>query len=294
MIMKYFEQDPEDNTFNLLMVDLTHRCNMECANCYLPNREITDMDVDKLYEFLNKLPKRVIVRLIGAEPTIRNDLPDIIRNVKKCGHQVSVTTNGLRLSSKKYVQSLKESGLRMVLISMNGASDPDVYARLDRGREYAEMKYNALRNSMEARMIINTGTIIAKGHNEFTFKDQIDLVRYLKKETNYKVRIKPILRFKSVGHIGRYMTDSSYTLPELEEQFNYYVSDATKVDVIESPNHAVLANFYEMEDMYVRLIDWEIDDDGIPDSENELRGRVTENWTIAPFFEHLKLNEFGY
>ena len=69
MIMKYFEQDPEDNTFNLLMVDLTHRCNMECANCYLPNREIPDMDVDKLYEFLNKLPKRVIVRLIGAEPT---------------------------------------------------------------------------------------------------------------------------------------------------------------------------------------------------------------------------------
>ena len=97
MIMKYLEQEPEDNTFNLLMVDLTHRCNMECANCYLPNREILDMDVDKLYKFLNKLPKRVIVRLIGAEPTIRNDLPDIIRNEKRCGHQVSVTTNGLRL-----------------------------------------------------------------------------------------------------------------------------------------------------------------------------------------------------
>ena len=292
--MRYFEQAPEDNTFNLLMVDLTHRCNMECANCYLPNREIPDMDVTKFYDFLRKLPKRVIVRLIGAEPTIRNDLPDIIKNVKRCGHQVSVTTNGLRLSSRKYVQSLKESGLRMVLISMNGAADPDVYAVLDRGREYAEMKYNALKNAMEARMIINTGTIIAKGYNEFTFKDQIDLVRYLKKETNYRVRVKPILRFKSVGHIGRYMKDASYTLPDLEEQFNYYVVDATKVDNIVSPNHAILANFYELEDMYVRLIDWEIDDDGIPDSENEFRGRVTENWKIAPFFEHLKQNEFGY
>jgi len=49
--------NPEENTFNLLMVDLTHRCNMECANCYLPNRDIPDMDVDKLYEFhkCNKL-----------------------------------------------------------------------------------------------------------------------------------------------------------------------------------------------------------------------------------------------
>jgi len=288
------ELNPEENSFNLLMVDLTHRCNMECANCYLPNRDIPDMDVTKLYEFLRKLPHRIIVRLIGAEPTIRKDLPDIIRNVKKCGHQVSLTTNGLKLSSKKYVQELKKSGLRMVLISMNGAADPEVYEILDNGREYADMKHKALVNSMKSRMIINTGTIIAKGSNEFTLRDQVDLVRKTMKETNYRVRIKPILRFKSVGHIGRYMKDATYTLPELEEAFKYYVHDATKVDDIVSPNHAVLANFYELDDMFVRLIDWEIDDDGIPDSDNEYRGRVTQNWKVAPFFEHLKQNEFGY
>ena len=286
--------NPEENTFNLLMVDLTHRCNMECANCYIPNREIPDMEVEPLYEFLKKLPNRIIIRLIGAEATVRKDLPDIIRNVKKCGHQVSLTTNGLKLSSKKYVQKLKKSGLRMVLLSMNGAADPDVYAILDNGREYAEMKHKALINCMESRMIINTGTIIAKGSNEFTLRDQIDLVRKTMKETNYRVRIKPILRFKSVGHIGRYMKDSTYTLPELEDVFKYYVQDATKVDDIVSPNHAILANFYELDDMYVRLIDWTIDDDGIPDSDNEYRGRVTQDWKVAPFFEHLKLNEFGY
>lgn len=285
---------PEENSFNLLMVDLTHRCNMECANCYIPNREIPDMEVEPLYEFLKKLPNRIIIRLIGAEATVRKDLPDIIRNVKKCGHQVSLTTNGLKLSSKKYVQKLKKSGLRMVLLSMNGAADPDVYAILDNGREYAEMKHKALINCMESRMIINTGTIIAKGSNEFTLRDQIDLVRKTMKETNYRVRIKPILRFKSVGHIGRYMKDSTYTLPELEDVFKYYVQDATKVDDIVSPNHAILANFYELDDMYVRLIDWTIDDDGIPDSDNEYRGRVTQDWKVAPFFEHLKLNEFGY
>ena len=292
--MKYNEVKPEENSFNLLMVDLTHRCNMECANCYIPNREIPDMEVEPLYEFLKKLPNRIIIRLIGAEATVRKDLPDIIRNVKKCGHQVSLTTNGLKLSSKKYVQKLKKSGLRMVLLSMNGAADPDVYAILDNGREYAEMKHKALINCMESRMIINTGTIIAKGSNEFTLRDQIDLVRKTMKETNYRVRIKPILRFKSVGHIGRYMKDSTYTLPELEDVFKYYVQDATKVDDIVSPNHAILANFYELDDMYVRLIDWTIDDDGIPDSDNEYRGRVTQDWKVAPFFEHLKLNEFGY
>lgn len=175
-----------------------------------------------------------------------------------------------------------------------GPDDPDVYAIIDNGREYADMKVKALRNSMEVRMIINTGTIIAKGHNEFTFKDQIDLVRKTMKETNYKVKIKPILRFKSIGHIGRYMKDATYTLPELEDTFKYYVQDATKVDDIVSPNHAILANFYELDDMYIRLIDWEADEDGIPDSDNEFRGRVTEDWKVAPFFEHVKENEFGY
>ena len=111
--------DPEQNTFDAIMVDLTHRCNMECANCYIPNREIPDMDKDKLFEFVSKLPKRTFVRLIGAEATMRDDLFEIISEVKNLGHRVSLTTNGLKLGREEYVVKLKEAGLRLVLLSMN-------------------------------------------------------------------------------------------------------------------------------------------------------------------------------
>ena len=47
----------------------------------------------------------------------------------------------------------------------------------------------------------------------------------------------------------------------------------------------------EIEDMYIRLVDWAVDEDGVPDSENEIRGRITPDWKIAPFFEHVKMNE---
>jgi hypothetical protein len=67
-----------------------------------------------------------------------------------------------------------------------------------------------------------------------------------------------------------------------------------RIDEVTSPHHATLTNFYELEDMFIRLVDWSIDDDGVPDSENEFRGRITPNWKIAPFFEHVKINEFGY
>ncbi len=75
----HFTLAPEENIFESLVVDLTHRCNMTCANCYLPNRTIPDLDVDRLYDALARLPKRTYIRLIGAEPTLRVDLPDIIR-----------------------------------------------------------------------------------------------------------------------------------------------------------------------------------------------------------------------
>ena len=208
--MKYFELEPEQNTFDLLVADITHKCNMECANCYIPNRDVPDMDEKKLYNFLRKLPNRIVLRLIGAEPTMRNDLPDMIREVRKCGHNVSLTTNGLKLASKKYIQSLKDASLRMVLISMNGADDPEVYKVMDDGGEYSKLKVQALENAMNMNMIVNTGTIIAKGTNESTIRRQIELVKECVARTNYKSKLKPLLRMKSVGSIGRYMENSAY------------------------------------------------------------------------------------
>ena len=49
---------PEESPFSTLFVDITHRCNMECHNCYIPVRELPDMPADWLYEILGRLPRR--------------------------------------------------------------------------------------------------------------------------------------------------------------------------------------------------------------------------------------------
>tara|TARA_Y100001963_G_scaffold51182_1_gene71599 strand:+ start:2026 stop:2880 length:855 start_codon:yes stop_codon:yes gene_type:complete len=282
---------PEDNIFDVLVADITHRCNMECANCYIPNRNIPDMDINKLYSFLKRLPKRTYIRLIGAEPTMREDLFDIITNVKRLGHQCSLTTNGLKLGQIEYVEKLKESGLRLVLISMNGADDDEVYKIIDSGK-YANLKTRALTNTMLHNFIVNTGTIIAKGVNEDTIERQVKLFFDTAWYTNYTPRVKPILRFKSVGELGRNMGgDHTYEIEELVELFK------SKFDIKKS--HQPIKNsgtsiIYEYKDILIRFIDWKVDEDGIIDSENEYRGRITKDWQCAPFFEDVKLNEFGY
>jgi MoaA/NifB/PqqE/SkfB family radical SAM enzyme len=37
---------PEECPYETVIVDVTHRCNMACANCYIPNRDIPDLDAE--------------------------------------------------------------------------------------------------------------------------------------------------------------------------------------------------------------------------------------------------------
>ena len=216
--MNYYELKPEDNHFESIIADITHKCNMECSNCYLPNRKEPDMDVNKLYQLIKKLPNRTFIRLIGAEPTLRKDLPDIINQIIKLGHKPSLTTNGLKLSLLSYCQELKLAGLKYLLISMNGAGDDNIYQLLDGGK-YAKLKVKCLINSFKSGFLnLNTGTIIAKSINEKTIKEQVNLIVFCAKKAGVKIfnkRLPPVLRIKTIAPIGRYIKEKSYTFKEL-------------------------------------------------------------------------------
>jgi hypothetical protein len=112
---------------------------------------------------------------------------------------------------------------------------------------------------------------------------------------------------KSVGMIGRYMEGVSYTIDELTDMAVYRLG-IDKSDIIKTSAGVVKAGPqsgealtsymfpYETEagKVLIRLIDWQTDDDGVIDHDNPNRGRLTENFTVAPFFEHVKKNEYGY
>ena len=282
--------EPEHNTFDAIMADLTHQCNMECSNCYLPNRDIPDMDKERLYDLVGRLPRRTFIRLIGAEPTLREDLHDIVRKIKSLGHHVSLTTNGLKLHRMDYVQKLKSAGLRLVLISMNGADDDDVYKRVDGGK-YARLKNRALDNCMKSNLIVNTGTIVLKDCNEHV------IPQLYQKLGQYKSRVKPVMRLRTMAPIGRHMGEEFiYDFQEFQDRVcqelgitNKYIREHS-VEAFNNYNGVL----FDMPNCIVRMVDWTVDDDGVPDNSNESRGRITQDFKLAPFFEHVKENEYGY
>ncbi len=289
----------EENPFETVVADVTHRCNMACANCYLPNRDIPDMDIGRLEECLAALPKRVNLRLIGAEPTMRRDLPDIISMVRRRGHRAVLLTNGLRLARESYVRTLREAGLRHVYVSMNGADNDDWYETIDNMR-CAAKKLRAVGNAVAHGMIVNTGTILVRGVNEAAVGRMHRLMADLGPRH-------AVLRFKNIGAFGRYDMASkarNLSMAEMEALCAAAIGadgaclaawDRIK-DKAEAGNRLFPADLAARtgRGLWFKLTDWHLKVEECGESDFRRRGRITQDFRIAPFFDHVKANEGGY
>ncbi|MDH5532643.1 MAG: radical SAM protein, partial [Candidatus Bathyarchaeota archaeon] len=110
----------------------------------------------------------------GGEPTIREDLFDLIRMAKELGFRhVEVNTNGLRLAqSIDYCRGLKEAGMSTIYLQFDGVT-PEVY-EFTRGRDLLETKLKAVENLREAGInsVVLVVTLI-KGVNDHQVGDII-------------------------------------------------------------------------------------------------------------------------
>jgi hypothetical protein len=59
----------------------------------------------------------------GGEPTLRDDLPDLIAHTQRIGQVVGLLTDGRRLADSAYFQTLWQSGLDHLMLVLDPASD---------------------------------------------------------------------------------------------------------------------------------------------------------------------------
>jgi hypothetical protein len=89
-------------------IDLTNRCNLDCDFCFANARAcgfIYEPDFDEVVTMLKLLRSQKpvpapAVQFSGGEPTMRDDLFEIIRAAKQLGFlQVQIATNGFKLAN---------------------------------------------------------------------------------------------------------------------------------------------------------------------------------------------------
>ncbi len=74
-------------------VIVTYRCNARCTMCNrykAPSRPEEELSIDTI----KKLPKMYFTNITGGEPFIREDLPDIVRELYKKSDRIVISTNG--------------------------------------------------------------------------------------------------------------------------------------------------------------------------------------------------------
>lgn len=153
-----------------MLLELTRRCNLECPVCYASAGKCGDdpniEDIERQYDFLMAHGGPFNIQLSGGEPTLREDLPEIIWLGRQKGFTFfQLNTNGIRLAAEPdYAKSLKAAGLNTVFLQFDGMSDA-VYEAL-RGRPLLREKLAAIESCAAAGLGIVLVPVIAPGLNE--------------------------------------------------------------------------------------------------------------------------------
>lgn len=199
--------------FDRVIIDVTTRCNLECHVCYSAGASPYDLPWEIL-EGMAKSMNRKVVSLSGGEPTLRADLPEIIRLFNK-RNTVFLITNGLRLADSSYVRELRKAGLKYISFSFNGFSDKACKAI--HGVPLCDVKLQALNNIKQNRIATILSVLVVPGINEEELRPIFD---YCLSNTDFirELRIRSMLSF------GRYLHGKKYSLYELRDlvcrQFN--------------------------------------------------------------------------
>jgi len=142
----------------LAIIDATNRCNLKCPVCFANAAAagyVYEPTKEEIRNMLVNLRKNDPVRATalqfsGGEPTVRDDLLELIRMAKELGFRhVEVNTNGVRLAqSADYCKELKEAGMSTVYLQFDGLTS-EVY-KFIRGIALLDTKMKAIENCRKA------------------------------------------------------------------------------------------------------------------------------------------------
>ncbi len=199
-----------------ILLEVTDRCNLNCPVCYAESGGKKDGDptVSALHEQFKKFVRdgNTFVHLSGGEPTVRDDLPEIVAAAKEAGcENIQLNTNGLRLGEERaFTKALADAGLSFVFLQFDGTEDA-IYEKI-RGKALLEKKKAAIAACSENLLGVTLVPTVIPGVNDH---DIGGIIRF-------GLEGSPDIRgvhFQPVSYFGRYPKppdDSDrITLPEV-------------------------------------------------------------------------------
>jgi uncharacterized radical SAM superfamily Fe-S cluster-containing enzyme len=155
----------------LVEIEVTQRCNLRCPVCFMSaEADFTDVPLDRLRGFYEAIAVAVGtdvgVQLTGGEPTVRADLPEVVRMGREMGFWgVEINTNGLVIAQDKgFLEKLVEAGCTGIYLQFDGM-DAESY-RAIRGADLLTYKLRAIEHCRELGIQVVLAMTIVSGIND--------------------------------------------------------------------------------------------------------------------------------
>jgi len=148
---------------------LTYRCNNDCAHCYnvehpsLTSGAESELSTSDWKRILDKAWQLGIPHIIftGGEPTLREDLPELIAHAEQNGQITGLNTNARRLSDPHYVETLVAAGLDHVQITVE-SHDAGIHDLMVRTKGAFPQTVKGLKNVLASPLYVMTNTTMLR------------------------------------------------------------------------------------------------------------------------------------
>lgn len=213
-----------------VILEVTNRCNLKCKFCFAQGGEndAEELSFEYLKQQIHNLVDsgRTLIQISGGEPTVREDLPQIIAEAKKAGCKyVQLNSNGIRIANEPgYIKKLKDAGLSFVFMQFDGVTD-DIYRTL-RGRNLFLTKCRAIANCAKENIGVTLVSTITPGVND----------KQLGEILKFAVKHSPAVRgihLQPVGYLGR--------IPNIPQEDARYPMDRLIFDLVEQSQGMITA-----------------------------------------------------
>jgi uncharacterized radical SAM superfamily Fe-S cluster-containing enzyme len=172
----------------ILLLNVTERCNYGCTTCYasarspgmpapLRERPTVDEIVHTVKTVIAREGGKLgVLMLSGGEPTIRQDLPEILLRLFDLSiTRIMINTNGRRIvRDDRFLDFLREHRRRIEVYLQFDGLRPETYLSL-RSEDVAREKLTALRRLDEAGVYLTLVSTVRRGVNEDEIGDVVRL-----------------------------------------------------------------------------------------------------------------------
>jgi len=241
--MSYQLTDSYGRTINNLRISVTDQCNFRCIYCmpeegmiFQPRNEILTFDeITRLVRIVNELGISKL-RLTGGEPTIRKDLPVLVRMLSDLPEvqDLAMTTNGFLL--KKMSRELYEAGLPRINVSLD-TIDEEKFRKMTR-RDVLQTVLDGLEEATRYfELPIKINVVAIKGYTE----DEIIHFARMARTGPYQVRF---IEFMPLD------ADRSWTRDQVLDgaQIIQRINEHWPLDAVTRPNQREPADLFRFTD----------------------------------------------